>query len=95
VFDVLARHGAALCIHDLLDDHPWICTTDWTYLRFHGPRAVEDRYRGLYGRRRLRPVADRLQGWLAGGSDVFAYFNNDYEGHAVTDATTLRELLSS
>jgi hypothetical protein len=24
---------------------------------------------------------------------VFAYFNNDYEGNAVVDATTLRDLL--
>jgi uncharacterized protein YecE (DUF72 family) len=37
VFEVLRRHGAALCIHDLLADHPWELTTDWTYIRFHGP----------------------------------------------------------
>ena len=39
VFAVLERHGAALCIHDLLADHPWELTTDWTYVRFHGPNA--------------------------------------------------------
>ena len=37
VFEVLRRHGAALCIHDLLADHPFELTTDWTYVRFHGP----------------------------------------------------------
>ena len=37
VFDVLRRHGAALCIHDMLPDHPWVTTTDWLYVRFHGP----------------------------------------------------------
>ena len=37
-FDVLARHGAALCIHDLLPSHPWERTAaDWAYVRFHGP----------------------------------------------------------
>jgi uncharacterized protein YecE (DUF72 family) len=93
VFDVLARHGAALCIHDLLADHPWECTTDWTYVRFHGPDATNDAYHGRYGRRRLRRIAERLDSWLAEGADVFAYFNNDYEGNAVADAETLLELL--
>jgi uncharacterized protein YecE (DUF72 family) len=93
VFEVLSRHGSALCIHDLLDDHPWQLTTNWTYMRFHGPAATQHRYRGRYGRRRLRPVATRLASWLDQDADVFAYFNNDYEGNAVIDATTLRELL--
>jgi uncharacterized protein YecE (DUF72 family) len=95
VYAVLERHGAALCIHDLLADHPWICTTDWTYVRFHGPRALEAKYRGAYTGRRLRPVAERLGAWLASGRDVYAYFNNDFEGHAVTDATWLRAHLAS
>jgi uncharacterized protein YecE (DUF72 family) len=93
VFEVLRRHGAALCIHDLLPDHPWERTTDWTYLRFHGPRAVEAPYRGRYTGRRLAPVADRLARWMAEGSDVFAYFNNDHEGNAVRDAGWLRDRL--
>ncbi len=95
VFDVLARHGAALCIHDLLPDHPWERTTDWTYVRFHGPRALEDKYHGRYGGRRLASVAKRLQGWLDEGSDVYAYFNNDYEGHAVADAAWLAARLGA
>ena len=41
VYDVLARHGAALVVHDLLADHPWLRTTDWAYLRFHGPGALD------------------------------------------------------
>ena len=40
-YDVLRRHGAALCIHDLLADVPWELTADWTYWRFHGPDALE------------------------------------------------------
>jgi uncharacterized protein YecE (DUF72 family) len=94
VFEVLTRHGAALCIHDLLERHPWQLTTDWTYVRFHGPAATVAPYRGRYGRRRLRPAAERLNEWLDAGTDVFAYFNNDYDGNAVVDATTLRDLLS-
>ncbi len=93
VYDVLTRHGAALVVHDLLADHPWMRTTDWAYVRFHGPGALERAYHGRYGGRRLWRVADRLAEWLDGG-DVYAYFNNDYEGHAVADATWLRDRLA-
>jgi len=89
-FDLLARHGAALCLHDLLRAHPWVRTADWTYVRFHGPRALEDPYHGRYDGRRLAPIARRLQAWIDEGTDVYAYFNNDYEGHAVQDAEWLR-----
>lgn len=92
-FTVLARHGAALCIHDLLADHPWERTASWTYVRFHGPDARHHAYWGRYTGRRLWRVADRLGTWLGQGTDVFAYFNNDYEGAAVTDATWLRHRL--
>jgi uncharacterized protein YecE (DUF72 family) len=94
VYAVLERHGAALCIHDLLPDHPWILTTDWTYVRFHGPAAVTNRYRGRYGPRRLARPARSLSTWIRSGIDVYAYFNNDYEGHAVTDALWLRSDLA-
>ena len=94
VFEVLARHGAALCIHDLLPDHPWILTADWAYVRFHGPQALERRYHGPYTGRRLWRVAERLEAWLDQGTDVYAYFNNDYDGHAVTDATWLHRRLT-
>src|SRR3712207_8380003 len=44
VFDVLRKHAAALCIHDLLPDHPWVRTADWSYVRFHGPDALRVKY---------------------------------------------------
>jgi len=93
VFEVLARHGAALCVHDLLADHPFVLTTDWTYVRFHGPDALTRKYYGAYGHRRLRTWAARLAGLLDEGRDVYCYFNNDYEGHAVTDARWLRQAI--
>jgi uncharacterized protein YecE (DUF72 family) len=86
VFDVLRRHRAALCIHDLLERHPRVLTTDWTYLRFHGAHALERKYHGRYGHRRLAPIARRVNGWLDQGFDVYAYFNNDFGGDAVLDA---------
>ena len=95
VFNVLAKHGAALCIHDLLADHPWPLTTDWTYVRFHGPDALTRKYYGRYTMRRLRAPAERLRAWLDDGVDVYAYFNNDYEGYAVQDAAALARFLRS
>lgn len=93
VFTVLERHGAALCIHDLLADHPWLVTTDWTYVRFHGPHARTHPYAERYTGRRLRPVADRLGSWIRQGIDVYAYFNNDIDAAAVHDARWLRDHL--
>jgi uncharacterized protein YecE (DUF72 family) len=93
VFEVLQRHGAALCIHDLLPGLPWERTTSWTYLRFHGPNALEHKYVGRYTGRRLAAIARRLAPWVAEGTDVYGYFNNDYDAHAVADACWLRERL--
>jgi uncharacterized protein YecE (DUF72 family) len=93
VIATIEKHGAALCIHDLLRDHPWELTTDWTYVRFHGPNALNEPYNGLYGPQKLEPAARRMSQWLDEGVDVYAYFNNDWYGHAVTDALTLRERL--
>jgi uncharacterized protein YecE (DUF72 family) len=95
VFDVLRRHQAALCIHDLLADHPWERTTDWTYVRFHGPDALKVKYSGRYGPARLSAVAARLATWRDEGCDVYAYFNNDYQGFAVDDARWLSDRLTS
>ena len=93
VYEVLRRHGAALCIHDLLADHPWELTTDWTYVRFHGPDALNQKYLGLYGAGGLEGAASTLAAWSEAGHDVYAYFNNDWYGHAVTDAAWLAERL--
>jgi uncharacterized protein YecE (DUF72 family) len=93
-FEVLQKHGAALCIHDLLPDHPWILTAEWTYLRFHGPDPRHNKYWGAYTGRRLWRPAAKLCDWVAEGHDVYAYFNNDFEGHAVQDALWLRRRIA-
>jgi uncharacterized protein YecE (DUF72 family) len=93
VFDVLRRHGAALCLHDLLPKHPRILTADWTYARFHGPQALDQPYVGRYGSQGLRTIAAHLSTWLDEGCDVYAYFNNDYQGDAVADGQWLQSRL--
>lgn len=95
VYSVLERHGAALCIHDLLERHPWVQTTDWTYVRFHGPDARTEKYVGRYGPRRLWRAAARLATWADAGSDAYVYFNNDFGGAAVADAEWFRDRIRS
>ncbi len=90
VFEVLEKRGAALCIHDLLDDHPRRVTAGFVYLRFHGKN-----YGGSYSPQRLTAEAKRIRGWLGEGLDVFAYFNNDRGGHAVHNARELRRYAES
>lgn len=93
VFDVLHRHGAALCLHDLLADHPRVLTTGWTYLRFHGPDAVHHPYRGAYSGPALRAWAEWIERARESGTDVYAYFNNDVEAQAFTDCRRLTEMV--
>jgi uncharacterized protein YecE (DUF72 family) len=93
VFEVLRKHDAALCVHDLIEHHPWIRTASFTYVRFHGPAALERKYAGRYGGRRLWRAADRLGEWRDGGCDTYAYFNNDTNGDAVRDARWLADRL--
>ncbi len=88
-WEVLRRHDAALVIHDMLEGHPRRVTADWVYLRFHGT-ADEMPYGGNYSPQALSGTARRVEKHLAAGRDVYAYFNNDAEGHAVRDALNLR-----
>jgi uncharacterized protein YecE (DUF72 family) len=85
VFAILNVHGCALCIHDMIDDHPQLVTAGWVYLRFHG-----EHYSGCYSHQFLTARAAEIQDYLSKGLDVFAYFNNDAEGYAVQNATELR-----
>jgi uncharacterized protein YecE (DUF72 family) len=85
IYAILAEHRAALCIHDMIDNHPRRMTADWTYLRFHG-----DHYRGSYSHQFLTAEARCIREYLADGLDVFAYFNNDQQGYAVQNAADLR-----
>lgn len=85
IYEILRSQGAALCIHDMLEDHPRILTTDWTYLRFHG-----NNYSGSYSRQSLTAWAEWIKDKLAEGTDVYAYFNNDAHGYAVQNAFALR-----
>jgi uncharacterized protein YecE (DUF72 family) len=89
VYDRLRERRIALCV----PDHPKMpksseITAGFTYIRMHLPTS------GLgYGSERLRPWAERIIEWRDGGLDVFVYFNNDMEGHAIIDGQALKSLI--
>lgn len=85
VYELLRGRNWALCIHDMIENHPREITADWVYLRFHGGH-----YDSKYPKEALRAEARRVKGYLAKGLDVFVYFNNDAHGHAVSNAMDLR-----
>jgi uncharacterized protein YecE (DUF72 family) len=93
VRDLLAERGAGTCIHDMRGRAwpAWV-TGRFAYLRFHGPG--ERKYHGRYTEEHLRSCAELIRELRASGRDVYAYFNNDYRGHAVTNARQLLAFLA-
>ena len=88
VLELLDRAGAAWVLADRPGlKVPAIITGGWAYIRFHQGRPVHPGY----ARDKLRRWADRIV--ELGGSDTFAFFNNDEMARAPTDAATLAGIL--
>jgi uncharacterized protein YecE (DUF72 family) len=93
VYSLLHEHSAALVIGDdprrTFQTHE--LTADWTFVRFHsGTRGR----RGNYSESELDEWAERLARWRE-SVDVYAYFNNDWEGFAIRNAKGLQERLGA
>lgn len=93
VYEVLNRRGAALCVADM----PRCEITEpndaeFVYVRRHGPGG---RYRGCYAPQDVQNDAERARAWSAEGRDVYVYYNNDVEGHAIDNARQLWEQTQS
>lgn len=77
------------CIHDLrVLDVPMRVTAPFVYVRFHGDPS----HRGNYSRGAREAWAGRINRWADASLDVFVYFNNDPQSHAVKNAQTLKSL---
>jgi uncharacterized protein YecE (DUF72 family) len=91
VYELLREHGVALVIPDS-PKYPFRAlelTANWTFVRFHyGSRGR----RGNYSERELEEWAQRIEAWRR-RVDVYAYFNNDWEGFAVKNGRWLRRRL--
>jgi uncharacterized protein YecE (DUF72 family) len=94
VLELLRDHNVALVIADrpeIASFQRHELTADFTFIRFHFGRRGR---RGNYSLGELQDWARRIERWRASG-DVFAYFNNDWEGFAPADALSLRKLLDA
>jgi uncharacterized protein YecE (DUF72 family) len=92
VLRVLANNNVCYCIHDmpgLTIGRP--VTAAAVYLRFHG---AQRRYQGGYPKATLNDWWSWIDRQVA-GRDVYVYFNNDAEAHAVHDALQLKKLAGS
>jgi uncharacterized protein YecE (DUF72 family) len=90
-FALLGQHNAAVCIYDLAGFRsPLEITTDFIYLRLHGPKTG---YGGRYDTRALARWAKRISIWSQDSRTVYCYFNNDECGYAVDNALRLQAML--
>ena len=88
----LIEANVAICAWEMLGlERAPEPTADLAYVRFHGTTAT---YGGTYGEELLAPWVDRMRRWQDEGRDVWAFFNNDIDGHAVEDALRLRRMLT-
>lgn len=93
VYRLLAEHAAALCLYDRFGERtPLERTTDFVYVRMHGPAGGMER---PYSDRELAAWAGAIGDWRSSGVDVYVYFNNDPFGHAPRDAARLARLLET
>jgi uncharacterized protein YecE (DUF72 family) len=91
VCEVLRSHNAALCFyHQMGYDSPQEVTADFIYVRLHG---TESKYGGSYPDSALKVWARRIRSWQKDSKDVYFYFNNDPDGHAIRNALTLKQLI--
>jgi uncharacterized protein YecE (DUF72 family) len=91
-YTLLREHRVALVIGDrpqVNDFQTHELTADFTFVRFHGGTQGAN---GNYSHRELDEWAERLERWAA-EVDVFAYFNNDWQGYAIENALYLKKRL--
>jgi uncharacterized protein YecE (DUF72 family) len=92
VYALLEKFNAALCIADSLRFiRKDVLTADFTYLRYHGRTPI---YAANYSTRELNAESKKIEKFLDRGIDVYAYFNNDGQAHAISNARQLKSMLT-
>jgi uncharacterized protein YecE (DUF72 family) len=92
VYELLRKHDAALVIGDEASrwiSTPTVRTADWTYIRFHHGRRGRN---GNYSPAELETWARRIGQWRR-DTEIYAYFNNDWQGYAIRNARLLKSKL--
>ena len=89
VYDLLTKYDTAFCLYHLAGRwSPEIVTTDFVYIRLHGPGEA---YQGKYRAPTLRLWANKCHTWAQSGKDVYCYFDNDQDGYAPINALALQK----
>jgi uncharacterized protein YecE (DUF72 family) len=92
VADALRAAEVAVCLSDAPDFPMWReVTADFVYVRLHGHTR---KYASSYSAASLRRWASDAVRWRDAGRDVFVYFDNDAEGHAVRNAQAFARLVA-
>jgi uncharacterized protein YecE (DUF72 family) len=92
VYELLHGRGTCLVIGDS-PERPFQThelTADWTFIRFHHGRRGRN---GNYSKTEIEAWADRIARWRR-KVDVYAYFNNDWNGYAVRNGLALKRALA-
>jgi len=81
------KYGIALVVaqSDRFPYHEMITSKD-IYIRLHGPGKL---YGSSYSDESLKIYARKIHTWNRHGHNIWAFFNNDMNGHAVANARTL------
>jgi uncharacterized protein YecE (DUF72 family) len=88
-YALLDKNNIGICVHDMPGNpSPKIITGKIIYIRFHG---LSDRYEGNY----TESMLNKFAGWIKKqkAKEIYAYFNNDYNAYAVSNAKQLRTML--
>ena len=92
IYALLRRYNAAFCIYDLAGFQTAAeITTDFTYVRFHGP--LRKAYQGRYERQCLAGWARRIARWRDSLKDIYVYLDNDQQGFAALNALEFKKMV--
>ncbi len=91
VYSLLAEKNIAFCISDT-PRYPYaeVITADFSYVRLHGHTVL---YASEYSKEQLVHYAELIKTNNEKGISFYVYFDNDFGGYAVKNATELKELL--
>ncbi|MDB5232293.1 MAG: hypothetical protein JWN76_3098 [Chitinophagaceae bacterium] len=89
---LMTKYNIAFVISQSGDRFPYseMVTAKNIYVRFHGPEGL---YSSSYSTKMLKMFAKKFAGWIDSGHVIWAFFNNDIGGHALTDSKRLIEMM--
>ena len=94
--EMLSQHNVALVLQDLhyMPRLDWV-TADFTVIRWLGRRKnieIFDRIQ-IDREARLQEWAERVQGFMEAGVDIYGYFNNHFAGHSPASVRRFAETM--